>query len=163
MSNVGDMQRALAGTTGLDRGGEDAVFQLFDLVVPYTKTAADGMASTTTSNTKFWTNPFDFTLRIVGAKWSTTGAGLTADASHYATVSFLTDDAAAGSPAAAASLATTVAGSGSFTAEIAKAMTLTAANCNLVAGGHLYFAIAKTGNGVIVPVSQFALRLRRAG
>jgi hypothetical protein len=161
MSDLGDVKRVMAGTTALQYGGLDTIHQLTDIVVNFTKSSADSMATDATTVGVFWTNPFDFPLKVVGAKL-VSASTLTASDSHYATISIQVDDGANGAPAVAASWATTTTGTGNWAADTAESATITAANAVVAAGACLHFAIAKTGNGVAVPVSYYSIRLQRA-
>lgn len=164
MSDLLDIQAKIAGTMGNDEGGESTVLDLFSLVVPYDKTAADGVAGTTTANTKVWCNPYSTPLKIVRATLNP-GGTLTASDTDYATISLLTDDGAAGTPVAATTILTkTVAGGGS--GNWASAVSLVFANQTasalaVPAGGCIWFAIAKAGLGVVVPVCKLQLVLAK--
>jgi hypothetical protein len=160
MSDAGDIQDRLAGTIALDEGGQDGVYKLFDFVVPYAKTAADGMASTATTDTLFWSNPFDFSVKVASATLIQT-TGVTASDTNYATVQIKTDNGAGGATAVAAAISTTTTDSGNITANIKKNLTVTAANATVVSGGNLYFAITKTGAGVVVNAGFVHVRVRR--
>lgn len=172
MSNRTFIQ-ALGGSLGEGHGsssypsnsGVQIVDNLIDFVAaPYRKTAADGMASSTTANTQIgFMNPYDFSIQLVSAWVIPVGGTLTADNANYATVSLLFDDGAAGTPATAASWATQITGTGNWAVGVRKAGTITTANKVLVAGGVVWFAIAKTGSGVVVPTSDYYMRFRKLG
>jgi hypothetical protein len=162
MSNLGDVKAVLGGTVANDRGGEATINQLTDFQVPYTKAAADGMASTTTANTMFWMNPYDFSVKVVGAALAPT-ATLTASDTDYATITIKTDDGAASTPAVAVTWTTQASapGTGNWAVGIKETGVLTDANCTVPAGGCLWFNIAKAGSGVAVGISHYVLKLRR--
>ncbi len=161
MSNQTDVKSALAGAVATDRGGEATINALTDIFVTYTKGTADSMAADATAAVLIgFTNPFDFSLQVVGAKIVSASA-LTAHADNYANVNILTDNGANSTPAAAAVFATSVAGTGSWATDVAKSAAITAANATLVAGGNLHFSITKAGSGVVVPVSYITVRLRK--
>lgn len=96
---------------------------------------------------------------ITAARFVPTAA-VTADASHYATLSLAQRDGAGGSSSAIASLATDVAG-GSWTAFVAKSLG-TLSNTAVAAGAILTAAIAKTGNGVVVPAGHWEVVVQPA-
>ncbi len=146
------------------------------------KPAADGMASTTTAATKGngvngidggYHNGHSFDMEVYGFIISP-NATLTADAANSATINILTDDAADGAPAAALSLTTAIAapGSGNWAVDVHQKVTqvtangatkgvMTAANLRLRPGANLFVSIAKNGTGVVVPICQIAVLLRR--
>lgn len=162
MSDLYDQQAKIAGTIGNDEGGEAATLNLFALVARYSKTAADGAASTATSNTKIFTNPFTTPLKIVRATAQGNGAGLTADNTNYATISLLTDDGAGGAPAAAMTIITQLTAQGTWTSNVSVAFANpTAAALTVPAGGNIWFAISKTGTGVVVPISDYQIVLAK--
>jgi len=164
-TNITTLKQKVAGTFAQDYGGMATVEQATDVFASFTKAAADGMASTTTANTYIgFSNPYDCQLELVSGVIYPAGA-LTADNSNYANIKILTDDAAAGTPAEALRWDTTIAapGTGSWVTSVAKmsVSVRTAAACTLVPGAALWFAIAKTGTGVVVPISTYMVRLRR--
>lgn len=162
MSNVGDVKMALAGTIANSRGGEDTINQLTDFHETYNKTAADGMASTATANTLFWMNPYNFSVKVVGAALVPT-ATLTASDTDYATITVKTDDGAGGTPAVAVTWTTqsSAPGTANWAVGVKETGVLTAANCTVAAGACLWFNIAKTGSGVVVGISHYVVQLRR--
>lgn len=161
MTVLADFLRSLAGTFGKDR--DPSIYQAFDLAVPFIKAAADGMASTATADTCFFTNPFDFNLVVIGGLIDATGAGVTADASNNATITIKTDNGAGGATAVALQAITSIADLGTLTQNVPKAFTtVTAANTILAPKASLYFNIAKGGTGVVVPASSYSVRLRRS-
>lgn len=161
---------------------EEMVGSAFDIVAQFTKPAADGMASTATTNTAGndvnsvgggFTNIYPYDLEVVGFAISP-NATLTADANNNATISILTDDGANGTPGAVFALQTAVAapGSGNWavntqqlvtkaTATAGTKGTYTAANARLRPGARLFIAIAKSGTGVVVPICIVHVLLRR--
>lgn len=161
-TNLTALKKRIGGDIALDIGGTDAVDQLSDIAVSWTKAADDSLAADATANTKVWTNPFDFPLEVMGLKYSA-GGTITAHDTNYATLSAKTDNAAAGSPVAALDMATKItAGTGDIAAEISKAHTTrTAANCTVPVGGNLFVAIAKAGTGVVVRAGVVTVRLKR--
>jgi hypothetical protein len=166
MGQIDDLRNAWDGTYGL--GMTDSFSKMTDIVViGMNKTAADGMASTTTAATKSpYTNAFDFNLLVVSGKLSA-DATLTAHDTNNAVITIERDDAANGTPAAALTWTTSTTGAGG-TGNWAVDTPLnntsrTASNCIMVPGSNLFFAIAKGGTGVVVPISQILVRLRRIG
>jgi hypothetical protein len=160
MGDLTDVKTKWAGTVALDEGGEDTINGLTDFEIRYEKAAADAMASTTTANTLFWANPYDFSVKIVGAKVAPAST-IATDETDYVTVTIKVDDGAAGTPATAVSWVSNAAGTGAWATGICEAGTLTAANCTVVAGACLWFNIAKAASGKIVPISHYMIRLRK--
>lgn len=161
MSNIGELKKKMAGGDGLDIGAHDVVNQLTDFVVDVVKAAADGMASTTTAATKFWANAFDFDCYVVSGIISP-DATLTAHDSNNAVITVEVDDGANGTPAAALTWTTSTTGTGNWAVDTAEAHTArTAANCKVVPGAAMHYAIAKGGTGVVVPACRIAVRMRR--
>lgn len=179
MGQVNNVIKKVAGDLAADEGGLATANRLFDLTAVFQKPAADGAAATATTSTKgngvngingSFTNPYDFDLAVVGFVISP-NATLTADAANFATINVETDDAADGAPAAAASLATTIAapGSGNWAVDVAQAVregvttkgVFTPTNQRLRAGANLFISIAKSGTGVVVPICTITVLLRR--
>ena len=104
----------------------------------------------------------DVPVYLVSAEAVATGAGITADASNNATITFRTRDGIGGASAAALTIVTDVAG-GTWTQNQRKAITtLTRANAAVPVGGQVTFSIAKGGTGVVVPVSKFVVKAYKA-
>lgn len=147
---------------GTTKSPEDT---LTDLVVTFTKATADGMASTTTADTKFFTNPFDFALKVVSGIVNP-DAALVSDNANKARVSVKTDDGANSAPAVVLEWDTRAdaAGTGTWAVDIAEpnvGANNSQAAARLAPGANLWFAIAKDGTGVVVPISTYAVRLQR--
>lgn len=132
--------------------------------------AADGAAATTTANTFIFCNETPFPLYVLSASYVSPAGTITADNTNFATISVLTDNGAAGAPAAAAQRSTTIAapGTGNVAAaikvDLLTAGTITSANATariLPAGGNLWFAIAKSGTGVVVPAGTINVTLAK--
>lgn len=162
MTTWGDIKKTLAGVQAQQRGELSAIDELFAFDVQFDKTAADGAAGTATTDTVVWMNPYAFPVYVVSAEAVATGAGITADATNNATITFRTRDGVGGASAAALTIVTDVAG-GSWTQNQRKAITTrTLANAAIPVGGQLTLSIAKGGTGVVVPVSKFVVKLYRA-
>lgn len=171
MANLEDFMRRLDGTDGLGLANTalfagdqppPVVHQAFDLWVDFDKTAADGAAGTTTADTFIWTNPYDFNLVVADARVIALGAGLTADPANFATLTLKTDNGAGGATAIALTATTTVADLGTLTSNVSKRFTVkTGANIILAPGANLWFNIAKSGTGVVVPISSYFIRLQK--
>src|SRR5215216_138832 len=123
MGQPTNVLKKFGGDVCLDEGGVATANRMFDIVATFQKPAADGAAATATASTKgngvngingSFCNPYDVDLAVVGFVISPTAA-LVADAANFATLAIETDDAADGAPAAALSLATTIALPGSNT------------------------------------------------
>lgn len=120
--------------------------------VCYRKDSADGLAATETAATYFWYAPR--AAKIVSAHITPTGT-LTADDTHYKTIyvknsagttlcSVTTKKAAAG-------------GTGDWAAGAEEAMTINSPS--VAAGETLSLSIAKSGDGVVVPISSVVLEV----
>lgn len=147
-----------------DGSGSAIVDNLTDFFVQFSKPAADSMAAdATAATTTGWTNPYDFNVVVVSGKL-VSASTLTAHADNNAVITLQVDDAANGTPAVALTWTTSVLGTGNWAADTAEANTgRTAANCTVVPGACLHYAIAKGGTGVVVPITHFVIRLRRLG
>lgn len=161
MTQIADAKKKLAGDLAQDSGGQAIVNQLFDFYIDAVKAAADGMASTTTAATKFWTNPFDFNCYVVSGVISP-DATLTANDTNFATITVEVDDAANGTPAAALTWTTTTTGTGNWAVDTNEVHnTRTAANCTIVPNAAVHYQIAKAASGVVVPASRISVRVRK--
>lgn len=163
MSHWRTILNRLVGTYGVENEAVNAATareaseQLYDIPLSFS-VATDGGATSNTANTKLWTNPFSYPVQVVSANYNT-DANVAADATNFATVDLLTDDGAGGTKVVGASVATNATG---FTAGVSRAMTLTPANCAIVAGGSLYRRAVKSGaGGVQLTVHTENIRLRR--
>ncbi len=123
--------------------------------VDYEK-GADGAANTATAETTIGVLPEGGTL--LGA-WVTGDAGVTADDTNYATITLRKRTSAGASATSIATLSTTTAGSGTWTAFAPEAFTVvTAASANVVAAGSsLTLEISKPGSGVQLPIIKVIL------
>lgn len=124
------------------------------------KASADATAATTTTETFSGVYAARKGL-IKSVVFVPTSAGLTANASNFATITVSKRDAAAGNKTAVATLITTVASSGDLTQGVGKAFvnSATAGALDVVAGGGLTFEIAKTGTGVVVPAGKIVVTM----
>jgi len=162
MSNIGEYQKAQAGATASPYGGGPTVAQAYDFHERFDKLAADGAAGTATADTLLWSNPYDFPVYMVSARLTLTGAALTADNANFATIALKSNDGVGGATATGLSITTAITDSGNISQNQPKAFTLvTAAGAAVPAGGSIWLNIAKSGTGVVVPVSQISVRLRR--
>lgn len=170
MANLEDFMKGLAGTAGIGRDnaalfpGQSApvTHQAFDLPLQYQKLAADGAAATATADTLIWTNPYDFSLVLVAAKIIGVGAGLVGDAANIATVTLKTDNGIGGATAIALTWSSLTTDGGTLTSNQSKPFTVwTGANATLAPGANIWFNIAKGGTGVVVPISNYILRLQK--
>lgn len=165
MSNLGDYKKGLSSLVQAPAGnGLPVVNQALDVNFQFTKAAADGAAATATADTLVYTNPYDFPLYVVSAKGVMTGAALANDANNNAAISFKTNDGAGGATAIAATLNTTVAAHGATLPQNQSVNfdVINAANIAIPPGGGLWFNITKAGTGVVVPVSNYVVRLQKA-
>lgn len=164
MGQIDDLRNSFDGTYGL--GMTDAFSRMTDFTVDYVKATADAMASTLTAATKFWMNGFDFNLSVIGGGISPDAALTAADATA-AVITVEVDDAANGTPAAALTWTTSLAasgGTGNWVTDTRVVNTSrTAANTVVVPGANLFYAIAKTAGGTVVPAHRGTVRLRRIG
>lgn len=163
MSNVGDAQKALAGTLLNDRGGESTLQALFDVYVGYQHAAPDSAASDT-FNKNFFKNTLGVSLRLEEAIYIP-DANLTAADATKLTLSVLKGVAATVTTSAAAvNTATTGGGgSGNWTADTPVSLTLSATAANrVIADGEIVCVDkAVTGAGTILPAGRLQLKLRR--
>lgn len=156
-TNLGNAKKALSASV-TQLGGVATIDELHAFQIVFDKAAADGMASTATTDTLVWMNPFTVPVYIQSAVAVATGAGITADANNNATITFRSIDLAGGASAAALTITTDVAG-GSWTQNQAKPITAqTIANLAVPVSGGITFSIAKGGTGVVVPVSKFVIK-----
>ncbi len=155
------LQQKIAGTSALDLGGAAGANKLFDFDKSFAL-AADGAANTAIAATKFWTNPFPFSVLVVGLVVSA-DAAVAADggSGNYGTEIVLADNGAGGAAAVAASYSTQTAAQGALAQNIGKAGVLTPANCVVPPGGNLWYQQTKTGTGVQFPLRTLAVQLRR--
>lgn len=160
-TNLGLAKKALSASV-TQLGGLDTIDESLAIQITFDKAAADAMASTTTTDTLVWMNPYDYPVYLDSAYGVATGAAITADASNNATITFRTRDGVGGSSAAALTIVTDVAG-GTWTQNQSKAITTqTKANLAVPVGGQITFSIAKGGTGVVVPVSKFVIKAYKA-
>ena len=176
MSNLGDFKKGISGFA-LSKGGVDTVDQSMAVNVLITKASDDAMASTATANTKVFTNPYDFDLYLTGFTYSANGT-ITASDTDFASILLKTDDAAAGTPATAATLTTQTSasgGSGDVAASVPVGVAgvaattpykfvagITASAVRLRPGASLWLAITKSGSGVVVRAGLIAAKFNRA-
>lgn len=162
MTQLGDTKRGLAGVAAMQRGELPTIDEALAIYIPFDKAAADGTAATATTDTFVWLNPYNVPVYLVSAVAMGLGAGIVADAANFATITFRTIDAVGGASAAALSLATDLAG-GSWTSNQRKLITaLIKANAAVPVGGAVTFSIAKSGTGVVVPISKYVLKAYKA-
>ena len=156
-TNLGQAKDCLSASV-TQFGGAATIDELVAIEIIFDKAAADGMASTTTTDTLVWMNPYTVPVYLQSAEAVATGAGITANDTDFATITFRTRDGVGGSSAAALTIVTNVAG-GNWTQNQRKAITTqTIANLAVPVGGQITFSIAKGGSGVVVPVSKFVIR-----
>lgn len=150
-----------AGDQCLDEGADATASQLFDETETYFKAAADGAAATATTDQWMWTNNSGGACVLIGAKlW--VSAGVTADNANYATIQIKIDNGLGGASAVAYSMNTQITDSGNLTALATKDLTTKGASQLIPAGASVYFAITKTGTGVVIPISAVTARIRKA-
>ncbi len=160
-TNLGLAKKALSASV-TQLGGLDTIDESLAIYIPFDKAAADAMASTATTDTLVWMNPFDYPVYLDSAEAVATGAGITANDTDFATITFRTRDGVGRSSAAALTIVTNVAG-GTWTQNQRKAITTqTKANLAVPVGGQITFSIAKGGSGVVVPVSKFVIKAYKA-
>lgn len=166
MTAVGDIKRALGGTFGNDRGSASfsgattGADDLTDIEVVTTKAADDGAAATATTDTKIWVNPFSFPVLVTAARYSANGT-ITADNTNFATIQVKVDDGLGGASVVAAAISTTITDSGNVATNVTENLTLQSTNVVIPAGGNLYYAITKSGTGVVVRAGVICVRLTR--
>ena len=157
-TNYGNAKKSLSSEI-TQLGGLATQDDLMAFTVEYLKAAADAMASTATTDAMVWVNPLPYPVYIQSAYGLATGAGITASDTDFATITFRSIDLIGGSSAAALTIVTNVAG-GTWTQNQSKAITTqTKANLAVPVSGGITLSIAKSGSGVVVPVSRFYLKL----
>ena len=118
-----------------------------------TATLTDGgTAATAADEFVVWRNATGGTMRVVSAHIAPSVA-ITADASHYKTVTLQKRDSAGANNATVAAVTTQTVGaggSGDIAAFAPTALALTAANVVVAVGGVLTVKAIKTGNGVAI-------------
>lgn len=126
------------------------------------KTAADGAASTATSETAVGMSVDAVTLEKV---YFVPAAALTADDTNYATITASKRASGGGSKTTVASVTTqATGGSGNWTAWAPVEITLAAAPAPTIAAlSSFTFEISKTGTGVVVPAGVLVLVTKGTG
>lgn len=126
------------------------------VVFDHLKTAADGSASTATSEV-----PIGMARRAskVIAAYFIPASTLTADDTNYATLTISKRAAGGGSKTTVASVSTTTTGSGNFVAWVPVPLTVVAADASVTALSQLSFEISKPGTGVVVPIGKLVVYL----
>ncbi len=109
---------------------------------------ADAMASTTTAETRGFRFPFAGIVTSIKLTLHVTTAGHATDAF---TMTVSKRDAAGANLTTLGTITSLVVATGGFTAFVARALTLTNANLQVVEGGYCTWSIAKNGAGVVVP------------
>jgi len=156
-TNLGQAKDCLSASV-TQFGGVATIDEMLAVEIIFDKAAADGMASTTTTDTLVWMNPYTVPVYLQSAEAVATGAAITASDADFATITFRTRDGVGGASAAALTIVTNLAG-GNWTQNQRKAITTqTIANLAVPVGGQITFSIAKGGSGVVVPVSKFVIR-----
>lgn len=154
------LQQKAGGTSALDLGGVAGANKLYDFD-KQVSLAADGAAATAIAATKLWTNPFPFSVLVVGMTVSA-DAAVAADPANYGTEIFLTDNGAGGAAGIAAQYATLSTAQGALAQNVGKAGVLTPTTGGVIPpGGNLWYQQTKTGTGVQFPVRTLSCQLRR--
>lgn len=124
------------------------------LAFEHLKTAADGSASTTTSEV-----PLGMARRQskVLAAYFIPASTLTADDTNYATLTISKRAAGGGSKTTVASASTTTTGTGNFVAWVPVPLTVVTADATVTALSQLSFEISKPGTGVVVPIGKLVV------
>ena len=92
----------------------------------------------------------DFNMNVTSVKYFP-AATLTSDSTNYQTIALEKGDLAAGTRTAIASVATTPAGSGSWSALVPVTIPITAANAFVSANASLMVKATVSGSGVVIP------------
>ncbi len=160
MSNVSDLLKSIAGTTALDRGGEDTINGLFDVVVRYQHAAEDANAGDT-FNKNIFRNTTGQNLRLVSAQYIP-DAALTSSDSVYLTLSVLKGVAGTVTTSQASRTTQVTAGTGNWVADTPISLTLSATAANLVLADQeivcLDKAVASTGTKLVAGCLQLVYR-----
>lgn len=120
-----------------------------------------GTAATAADEFVVYRNATGGNVRVVSA-YVATPVAVTADASHYKTITLQKRDSAGANNATVAAATTQTAGAGGtgdLTAFAPVALTLTAANVVVAAGGVLTIKAIKTGNGVAIASATAPARI----
>lgn len=150
-----------AGDQCLDEGTDATATQLFDETETYFKAAADGAAATATTDQWMWTNNTGGACTLISAMfWPS--ASVTADNTNFATLQIKVDNGIGGASAVALSLTTAITDSGNLTALATKLFSTKGASQSIPAGATVYFAITKSGAGVVIPISAVTVRVRKS-
>lgn len=163
MADPYDIQVKIAGTLGLDEGGETAVANLFAFHERVTHASAEN-AVTNVANTKLFVNAYPYPLRLMAASYNPTGAGLTADNTNFATINVLTDDGAGGTPVAGlvavTTLNTSVTGAtGNWTQNVSENFAVNnGAALAIPVGGVVWWSVVKSGaGGADIPAGELTV------
>lgn len=148
-------QDRFAGTVCNDIGGIDTVHQLFD--GQWQERITNTAANATIAATKFWSNPFDFS--VVCTFELNCDAAVAANATNYATHTITVDNGADGSPVTGATFTTAAT---NYAADIDVAsLTSNTSNCVVVAGANVFYAVSQAAAGVALPVRTLKMRFTR--
>lgn len=147
--------------------GEESVRTLYRYRLSFYKSAADAMASTTTTETIICEVPFDGVIKAIDYS---PDAALTSNDTNYATITVGKSVAGAAS-VAVATITTTTTSSGSWTKWVPIKGVLTTTTANLAVTGRnvkdatvgdvLTIAIAKASSGVAVPAGTLEIFIER--
>ncbi len=166
MSNQTLLQDSLMGLFATPLGNEGAKTEVESIcteVFRWKKAAADAMASDATTETLGFSVPWaGYVTKIT----IVTDADVTGHASNHATVTVNKRDAAGANSVAIGTYTTDsdVAAQGSLAEFVDKtfALSAVAGARDVVEGGCINVAIAKGGSGVVIPIAEIAVHIRRA-
>lgn len=148
-------QAGALGTTGAATPLTEIKYVHSNVFV-FDKASADGMASTTTSET--YTGIYlPRACKLIGVYFVPTSGNLTSNDTDYATVTV--NKRVSGASTAIATLTTTTTSSGNLTqgAGTGFVNSTVAGAISIAAGGSISFSIAKAGSGVVVPAGRFSV------
>jgi hypothetical protein len=161
MGQLDNVQRKLGGDVADGEGGYATARQLFEFAVTE-RLAADGAAGTTIAATKFWTNPFPFSVELVEFSVNP-DAAVTGDTTNHGTITMTVDDGANGAPATGAEITTDTdaPGEGNWSQDVKETGRRTVANVRVAPGANVFYTQTKGGTGVQFPARVIACRFAK--
>jgi len=164
MSTNRDILRRLAGTTGLDLGGEALVNALLDKTVVWVHDAIDAAAGDTI-NANIWRNTTGYDLELVSAQFIPDAALTAADATKLTLSVLKGASAAVSTSAASVNTATSGSGgSGDWVADTPVTLTISSTLADRVVSDNQIVAVDKavTSTGTKLPAGCLYLKFRLA-
>jgi len=147
---IGELQSAKDVTDPVAevREQRSRILSFRKLIIATGTELVDAMAADITAECRGFRFPFAGVVTSIVLTLHTTTAGHATDAF---TMTVSKRDAAGGTLTTLGTITSLVVATGGFTAFVGRALTLTNANLQVVAGGYCTWSIAKNGAGVVVP------------